>query len=99
MILCPDHLTLDELIGDPLTQAVMHADRVDPARLAASLRSLARQIGARSAGSAPALVEAASARFGRDALGWPAWSIGASRDAASGCDSQSHVQSRRCGAP
>jgi hypothetical protein len=99
MILCPDHPTLDELIGDPLTQAVMHADRVDPARLAASLRSLARQIGARSAGSATALVEAASTRFGRDALGRPAWSIGASRDAASSRDSQSHIQSRRCGAP
>jgi hypothetical protein len=53
-----DDPTLDELLGDPITQAVMIADRVDPPALAAMLRSLAREIGGRP--GAPALREAAS---------------------------------------
>jgi len=37
--------TLAELMADPLTRAVMAADRVDPAALEASLRALVRKRG------------------------------------------------------
>jgi hypothetical protein len=37
-----DELTIDELLSDPVTRAVMKADRVDPSALAAMLRSMAR---------------------------------------------------------
>ena len=53
-----DDPTLDELLGDPITQAVMIADRVDPRALAAMLRSMAREIGGRP--GAPMLRKAAS---------------------------------------
>jgi hypothetical protein len=36
--------TLSELLGDPVTKAIMKADRVDPQKLEATLRSLAREI-------------------------------------------------------
>ena len=40
----PCELTLDQLLDDPLTQAVMKADRVDPSTLAVMLRRLAVEI-------------------------------------------------------
>jgi hypothetical protein len=55
---CHDDPTLDELLGDPMTQAVMTADRVDPPALAAMLRSMAREIAGRP--GAPMLRGAAS---------------------------------------
>jgi hypothetical protein len=48
MIQCHNDPTLDELLGDPMTRAIMSADRVDPLKLEAMLRSLGRQIGDRS---------------------------------------------------
>jgi hypothetical protein len=36
-----DDLTIDELLDDPLTHAIMRADRVNPAELRAMLRALA----------------------------------------------------------
>jgi hypothetical protein len=36
-----DEPSLDELLSDPVTQAVMQADRVDPTKLEAMLRALA----------------------------------------------------------
>jgi hypothetical protein len=39
-----DELTLDELLSDPVTRAVMKADRVDPSALGAELRSMAGTI-------------------------------------------------------
>lgn len=36
--------TLADLLDDPLVRALMAADRVDPAALAAELRSLARRL-------------------------------------------------------
>jgi hypothetical protein len=89
-------LTLDELLGDPMTQAIARADRVDPAELEAMLRSLAREIGGRSGGSA--LAAAASAPFERKAVGRLLQPIGF-RDAASGCASGSRIRSQQCGAP
>jgi hypothetical protein len=43
-----DNPTLDELLGDPMTQELMTADRVDPRALAAMLACVARVIGGRS---------------------------------------------------
>jgi hypothetical protein len=45
---CRDEPTLDQLLGDPMTQALMTADRVDARALAAMLRSMAREINGRS---------------------------------------------------
>jgi hypothetical protein len=40
---CRD-MSLDEALADPLIRAVMAADRVDPARLAAELGETARRL-------------------------------------------------------
>jgi hypothetical protein len=96
MTLWHDDPTLAELIGDPLTQAIMNADRVDPPKLEAMLRSLAREIGGRSDGSARGLAEAAGAPFDRNAAG-PA--AGVLQDTASCSMSGSSMQSQHCGAP
>jgi hypothetical protein len=58
MIHFHDDPTLEELLGDPITQAVMTADRVDPRELKAMLASIARAIGRRQ--GAWALRDAAS---------------------------------------
>jgi hypothetical protein len=44
-----DELTIDDLLRNPLTHAIMKADRVDPSELEAMLRALAARI-ARVAG-------------------------------------------------
>jgi hypothetical protein len=44
-----DELTLDDLLGDPLTQAIMKADHIDPSELEVMVRALAARI-ARLAG-------------------------------------------------
>ena len=44
-----DELTIDDLLGDPLTQAIMKADRIDPSELEAMMRAMAAWI-ARLAG-------------------------------------------------
>jgi hypothetical protein len=36
-----NQLSIDDLLGDPMTHAIMQADRVDPAELEALLRALA----------------------------------------------------------
>ena len=38
---CHDELTLDELLADPVINAVMRADGVDPAELASDLERFA----------------------------------------------------------
>ena len=86
-----DNPTLDELLGDPMTQALMNADRVDPLALAAMLRSVAREIAGRSGGSATALVAVESDRFLRP--------NGLYRDAAPSCVSGLRAQSQRCWGP
>jgi hypothetical protein len=94
-----DDPTLDELLGDPLTQAVMMADRVDPAELAATLRSVARQIAGRSSGSTAAPVETRSARLDRNAVALLSHPIAAFRDTACGCVFGSRIRSQWRGAP
>jgi hypothetical protein len=86
-----DEPTLDELLGDPMTQALMNADRVDPLALAAVLRSVAREIAGRSGGSATALVAAERNRCLRP--------MGAYQDTASGFVSGSRARPQRCWGP
>jgi hypothetical protein len=86
-----DNPTLDELLGDSMTQALMNADRVDPLALAAMLRSVAREIAGRSGGSVTALVAAESDRLLRP--------NGPYRDTAPSCVSGSRAQPQRCWGP
>ena len=86
-----DDPTLDELLGDPITQALMRADRVDPLALAAVLRAVAREIAGRSGGSATALFAAERDRRLRP--------MGAYRDTASGFVPGSRARSQRCRVP
>jgi hypothetical protein len=79
-----DDPTLDELLGDPITQAIMHADRVDPAKLEAMLRSLARAVAGRSRTSA---------------VGPLSRPVGASRDTTTCCWSGPGIRSQHCGTP
>jgi hypothetical protein len=91
---CP---TLYELLSDPLTQAVMKADRVDPAKLKAMLRSVAREITARSGsagGSAAAFVKAESAKFERTSFDQLLQPIDVYRDTACGWVSGSRIYSQ-----
>jgi hypothetical protein len=43
MRFCHDELTLDELLNDPVINAVMRADRVDPERLEVELARIAEE--------------------------------------------------------
>jgi hypothetical protein len=94
-----DDPALDELLGDPMTRAIMRADRVDPLKLEAMLRSLAREIAGRSGASPTALVEAEGVRFDRNAVGPLSQPVGVFQDTASSCVSGPGMRSRHCGAP
>jgi hypothetical protein len=52
-----DDPTLEELLGDSMTQAIMKADRVDRPKLEMMLRSVAREIDRGRGGAAMALVD------------------------------------------
>jgi hypothetical protein len=96
-----DDPTLCELLSDPLTQAVMKADRVDPAKLKAMLRSVVREIAGRSrsvGGSAAALVKAESAKCERASFDQLLQPIGVYRDTACGWNSGLHIRSQWRGA-
>jgi len=70
MIQFHDDPTLEELLRDPITQAIMAADGVDPRKLEAMMRFTAGAIGWRSGASAAALLDAV-ARFDRSSVGEP----------------------------
>jgi hypothetical protein len=86
-----DEPTIAELLRDPMTQALMHADRVDPLELANMLASVARELAGRSGGSATALVAAERDRRLRP--------MGAYQDTAFGGVSGSRARSRHCWGP
>lgn len=46
MTRCERELTLNELLADPVTQAVMAADRIDPLELGARLTEMGRRLAA-----------------------------------------------------
>jgi hypothetical protein len=92
-----DDPTLDELLGDPITQAIMQADRVDPPKLEAMLRSLAREVAGRSGASATALIETEGARFDRSAVGPLSRPVGVSHDTTSCRVSGPGIRSQHCG--
>jgi hypothetical protein len=94
-----DDPALDELLGDPMTQVVMHADRVDPLKLEAMLRSLAREIAARSGASPTALVEVGGVRFDRNAVGPLSRPVDVSQDTTSCCVSGPGIRSQHWKAP
>ena len=92
-----DDPTLDELLGDPITQAIMRADHVDPPKLEAMLRSLAREVAGRSRASATARIETEGARFDRSAVGPLSRPVGVSQDTTSCCVSGLGIRSQHCG--
>jgi len=94
--------TLCELLTDPLTQAAMKADRVDPAKLKAMLRSVAREFAGRSpsadGSAAAASVKAESAKYERASFDELMQPIGVYRDTARGWVSGSPIRSQWRGA-
>lgn len=98
---CGENLTLEELLNDPLTRAVMRADRVDPSELetmlgfvASALRSAAGRV--KAAGE---ISEAERAASDRGALGRLLRSIDLGPNEASRCTAaRSGLRSLFCGA-
>jgi len=93
-----DELTIDDLLGDPLTHTIMKADRVDPSELGAMLRAslsrTARQAG-RSNGDT---VDAKRMPLDRNAVGGFLRLIDRGRGEASRCvAARSSTLSQRCG--
>jgi hypothetical protein len=88
-----DDPSLSELLGDPMTQAIMDADGVDARKLAAMLRSMARQISRRSLGTAT--IAAEGARPDRNAVGPRSQPVGVFRNAARCGASASRMRSRQ----
>lgn len=96
-----DDPTLCELLSDPLTQAVMTADSVDPAKLKVMLRSVAREIAGCSGsagGSAVAFVKAESTKFQGTSFDQLQQPIGVNRDTACGWVTGSRIRSQWRGA-
>jgi len=63
--------TIDGLLNDPMTRAVMQADHLDPATVRAMLRSMAERLQAKSHATAPARLGAPSGTFNRRVACWP----------------------------
>ncbi len=63
-----DELTIDELLGDPLTHTIMKADRVDPSELEAMVRALAARIGRLAGRSNGDALDGDRVAFDRDAV-------------------------------
>jgi hypothetical protein len=61
-----NHLSIDDLLSDPMTHAIMQADRVDPAELEALLRALVARGAGRSGHDA---LDRECAPAARDAVG------------------------------
>ena len=63
-----DELTIDDLLGDPLTHTIMKADRVDPSELEAMVRALAARIGRLAGRSNGDALDGHRVAFDRDAV-------------------------------
>jgi hypothetical protein len=91
MTMSRDELTIEELLGDPVTRAVMAADRVDPSELETMLRSTGlRLLALRS--MPPTIERAADRRSEKCAFNGD----GAQ---SQGVTVRSSIRSQLCGAP
>jgi hypothetical protein len=90
--------TLDDLLGDPVTHAIMRADRVDPRELEAMLRALALRL-ARPAGRSDGDArDAERVPFERNAVSRFLRSMGRGRSATSRrVAARSSMRSQLCG--
>jgi hypothetical protein len=95
-MLCRE-LTIDELLGDPVIQAVMQADRVDPLALRVTLHSVAIEIESAWRQSDDSAPESRQAPSGRNAFSrWTRSLTG--RSAPSGHrGAGSDIRSQLCG--
>jgi hypothetical protein len=64
-----DDLTIDDLLGDPMTLTIMKADRVDPSELEAMLRALAPHVARATGRSSDDALDVECAPFDRNAVG------------------------------
>jgi hypothetical protein len=94
-----DEPSLEELLGDPVTQAVMRADRVDPTKLEAMLRAIAREIADGCGVPTTVLVQAEGVRPGHNAVSRPWRPNGLLRDEAARCVTGSRIRSQLFGSP
>jgi hypothetical protein len=95
-----DDPTIDDLLGDPMTRAIMKADGVDPSALEAMLRALAPRV-ARAAGrSNDGSLHGEPAPFDRNAVSRFLRSMDRGRKETSRyVAAWSSVRSQLCGAP
>jgi hypothetical protein len=92
-----DDPTIDDLLGDPLTHAVMQADRVDPRELAAMLRALAPGVARRAGRSGGEALDAERVPFDRNAVNRFLRSMGRGRSGMSRCvAARSRLRSQLC---
>jgi hypothetical protein len=95
-----DELTIDDLLGDPLTDAIMKADRVDPSELEAMLRALASRIARLAGRSNGDALDAEGVTFDRNALSRFLRSMDRGRSEVSRrLAARSSMRSHLCGAP
>jgi hypothetical protein len=94
-----DELTIDDLLGDPLTHAVMKAGRVDRSELEAMVRALAARIARRAGGSNDDALDAERVAFDSNAVSRFLRSMDRGRSEASRrVAARSSMRSQPCGA-
>jgi hypothetical protein len=94
---CND-LAIDDLLGDPVTRAVMKADRVDPSELEAMLRASSSRTARQAGRSNGDTLDAERVPFDRNAVGGVLRLIARGRGEASRCvAARSSTRSERCG--
>ena len=94
-----DELTIDDLLGDPLTHTIMKADRVDPSELEAMVRALAARIARLAGRSSGDALDGDREASDRNAVSRFLRSMDRGRSEVSRrVAAPSRMQSQRCGA-
>ena len=94
-----EELTIDDLLGDPLTHAIMKADRVDRSELETLVRALAARIARFAGGSNDDALDAEGLAADRNAVCRFLRSMDRGRSEVSRrVAAQSSLRSQRCGA-
>jgi hypothetical protein len=94
-----EELTIDDLLGDPLTHAIMKADRVDRLELETMVRALAARIARFAGGSNDDALDAEGLASDRNAVCRFLRSMDRGRSEVSRrVTAPSRMQSQRCGA-